>query len=257
MCVLGGVFVDAVIVQPLTEYVWLGPGSPYRNRLQNLARLFRALSDGLLILDKFYHDLEIHAPAFSRLFPCFLAYPDGEKTIKFQYLLKLAEEDPTRAVFKAQIESDNRLIVVKFVECYNADAHRLLATAGYAPELLYASTDDGEPTYGGLHMIVMDFLPGKTAHDEYSGDRLPPVVMDDIKKAIETHHKEGLVFGDLRTPNIMVTEGRAKLVDFDWCGVNGAGKYPIDLNMDIRWHEGVKRGGVMRKEHDEYMLSHL
>jgi hypothetical protein len=95
-------------------------------------------------------------------------------------------------------------------------------------------------------------------------------VLKDIGEAVEKLHRENIVFGDLRRPNIMILDqesshladsnGRhAMLVDFDWCGLDGEGTYPVSLNDsdDMPWHEDVERGGIMRKAHDLYLLDKL
>lgn len=61
-----------------------------------------------------------------------------------------------------------------------------------------------------------------------------------IRKAIGILHSRNFVFGD---------KGRAKLIDFDWCAVEGE-RYPIMLNVndDIEWFPEIG-GGV------DYLLS--
>src|SRR5438046_9227519 len=85
------------------------------------------------------------------------------------------------------------------------------------------------------------------------------VVCHSNKAAINALHEKGFVFGDLRWPNIMVLNGRAKILDFDWCGNDGEDRYPATLNDlgDINWHQDVHRGSIMRKEHDCFMLEGL
>ena len=47
----------------------------------------------------------------------------------------------------------------------------------------------------------------------------------DIRRAMDLLHEKNLVFGDLRPPNILIKGDTALLVDFDWCGEEGKGKY--------------------------------
>ena len=67
------------------------------------------------------------------------------------------------------------------------------------------------------------------------------------------------MFGNLRSPNILVTnQHRVQLVDFDWCGSVGEGKYPADINLvDIEWPDGVVPGGFLQFEHDREILRWL
>jgi hypothetical protein len=154
---------------------------------------------------------------------------------------------------------------VKFVQTYNATAHRLLAAAGRAPELLYCSMEDCESEYlGGLIMVVMGYLDGKTAQKRYKGKGLLPRAFEQVEKVVLTLHGEDIVFGDLCLPNIVVMdEGKVMLIDFDWCRRHGVGTYPVSLNDNrdedkgIDWHPDVKTGGRMMKEHDFYRLSCL
>lgn len=57
----------------------------------------------------------------------------------------------------------------------------------------------------------------------------------------------------------MVTkDNEVMFIDFDWVGKDGESLYPIMMAQTINWPDDVKRGlGVMRKEHDTYMLSEL
>jgi len=142
----------------------------------------------------------------------------------------------------------------------------VVAEVGLAPEIFYCSTEDEKSEYmGGLVMVVMEYVGGvKTVQERYGGKRLPGMVYREVKKAMEVLHGDGLVFGDWRGPNILVEEnGRVWLVDFDWCGEDGVGRYPVSLNDGrkgegrIKWHEGVERGGLMKKEHDLFRLECL
>ena len=49
------------------------------------------------------------------------------------------------------------------------------------------------------------------------------------------------------------------LVDFDWCALDGQGRYPHTINGDSScgWHSDVGPGVVMRKEHDNYLYARL
>ncbi|KIO17610.1 hypothetical protein M407DRAFT_84822 [Tulasnella calospora MUT 4182] len=110
----------------------------------------------------------------------------------------------------------------------------------------------------------MDFLPGKDLATA-KPNPVPERVLKDVGAALRLLHEGGFVFGDLRPPNIVLcernlqdggTEQGAMLVDFDWAGKDGEQRYPPSLNGSIWWPTGVKRGGGMRKEHDDalYLL---
>lgn len=66
-------------------------------------------------------------------------------------------------------DSDSVEVVVKFTaEYYNADAHRILAQAGFAPAL-HACV----PVCGGLKMVVMDRVQGENAWSAEQRDGAP------------------------------------------------------------------------------------
>jgi serine/threonine protein kinase len=77
-----------------------------------------------------------------------------------------------------------------------------------------------------------------------------------VRKAIALLHAENLVFGDLRTPNILI-DNDVKLIDYDWCGVHQVDKYPFIIGDAIEWASGVGPLAVMHKDHDLYMLQRL
>ena len=71
--------------------------------------------------------------------------------------------------------------------------------------------------------------------------------------AVKTLHSNNFVHGDLRPSNIPALEGNTvQIFDFDWAGRAGVVKYPDDLNTSVEWHEGVKHGGLIQMEHDDY-----
>jgi len=256
--------VDNAVIEPLTDYIWLGTNPPHDSRLLRVARVFQSLAVGLRTLDEFYQTVPImtKSPLAARLFPHVCSYPSPKGHIRFRYLSKLAGGDPEKAIFKAKREQDNQFIVVKFALRYNADAHQAVAAKGLAPKLFHAgdtyqSIYSSRGLYGAPQMIVMEHLPGSTAHELFSDRFLPSYVFTDVQAAINTLHEKDIVFGDLRRTNIMVNKKRAKIVDFDWCGRDGEDRYPLTLNDTITWHPDVKRGSVTQKEHGQFMLKAL
>ena len=63
---------------------------------------------------------------------------------------------------------------------------------------------------------LSDFLLSSPHQPE---DRLDAII-ELVRRAIALLHAENLVFGDLRTPNVLIDDG-VKLIDYDWCGVDG------------------------------------
>lgn len=155
---------------------------------------------------------------------------------------------------------DGQDIIVKFAESYNKEAHHLLAEKGLAPRLLHA-----EPIYPGSSfvLVVMEFVDAPTmahlSHYQKLTPQLAETVLRSVSDALNTLHAENLVFADLRTPNILVHNGKGLLIDFDWCGREGEGRYPMWINKDqaIQWHEEVRSGAILKKEHDKHMFKLL
>lgn len=95
---------------------------------------------------------------------------------------------------------------------------------------------------------------------ESAKTRLSGGDVDALREALRILHDNDLVFEDLRSPNIILPpEGKPMFVDFDWAGRAGEVTYPPDINMDlaIGWHPDVCRGGLIRREHDVFMLDRL
>jgi serine/threonine protein kinase len=274
LCILGAVFADHVIVQQLTDFIWIG-GDPYDDkRLVRTTRILASLGKGIDELKEFYSELSRRGPQEDpqRFYPFVRQYSVGEHVVRFSYeayLIGKSPESHSKAIFLAKTEAEDEVsrqkIIVKFVQTYNAEAHRILATADRAPKLLYCSTEDPNPTdLAGLIMVVMQYVDGKTAHQRYGNQQLPQPIFDQVEDAIGILHAKNIVFGDLRPPNVMITEDdRVLLVDFDWCGVHQEHTYPVTLNdghntpNSIDWHPGVVRGGRMMKEHDTYRLQSM
>ena len=258
---LGAVFTDRPIVQPLTQLVWLGRMHERKPQYQGVARLFAALSMGIAELEAFYTGVDFNVPSEARFYPHITSFvdPSTKAEVKFRYE---GHVDPscrgTKAVFLAETEK-GRKIIVKFTEVYNDEAHTLLATQGLAPQLLSCDRS----TLTGFVMIVMDYIDGKQLRHWYpQGRKISTQALEQVKSAMNLLHANEFVFGDLRWPNILVTsikgEDRIQLVDFDWCGKVGVTEYPADINLvDIEWPKDVVPGGLMRFEHDEEMLSRL
>ena len=245
---MGGVYHEKAIIQPITDYVWMG-GDPYDDEyLSKTAQILYAIRLGIEQLRQYYSSLNAKMETL-----------DGTPYIRqfagetFEYDdRKLVDTQPNKLIYRAKTKA-GRQIVVKFVSRYNARAHHLLAQEGLAPKLLYPETEELEPKmFGKRYMVVMDYFEGKQAAPELSQEHF-----EQVKKAIDLLHSEDLVFGDLRPPNVLIGKEGIRLVDFDWCDKVGKGRYPVDINNgpDIRWPQGVSAGSVMEKEHDLAMLN--
>lgn len=255
--VLGAVYVQKVMVQHLVGPIYLSPQLLHPTRMVNQAlKLFYALRRSLRGLRDYYSHLPPQVTT-SRLFPHPQSYvdPTSNVTMNLDYLTLLSGE--SRAVYLAKV--DDTHVVVKFVSTYSIRAHNLLAEKGLAPMIIYDGTDG--PRFGELSMIVMEYVKGDTLtqflQSSPPAERLDTVLAS-VTTAIELLHAEGLVFGDLRTPNILVDEeGHVKIIDFDWAGVDGKHQYPFIVGNGIEWAKGVGPLAIMYKSHDLFMLAKL
>ncbi|KAF8599125.1 hypothetical protein BDV93DRAFT_609465, partial [Ceratobasidium sp. AG-I] len=268
MCILGAVYLDHVVVQPLTDFIWLANHPAQGSRLGHLTRILHSLTASVRYLETYYQSLPLQPrradPA--RFFPYPRRYQakDGSP-VDFTYEGDLIQQQgmKSRAIFKARTKNDVQ-IVVKFVERYCTEAHHLLADNNLAPQLL------SDSSFSGIRMIVMEYVPGMDL-DDYQDLKLSETKIDtlrtvrhDVTDALAILHEHNLVFGDLRSPNVIVTESprsperKGMLVDFDWCGTHEEVTYPFGMNqVDIRWPAGAEKGAVIRKEHDLAMLERM
>ena len=253
LCVIGAVYGQSAIAQPLTDYIWLVDDPFDAPNCVFVARLFTALKSAISSLSNYYRALKIDSePSTVSPYPYINEY--GPEKIKFTYISRFTFHDSYKLLYKATLDDMlDTPIVVKFTHRYNAEAHRLLAAEGLAPRLHYSSTDDNV-CYGQWFMIVMDFVDleppsGRLTEDQYKS----------VKKAIDVLHSNDMVFGDLRPPNILVGNNITMLIDFDWCGKAGKDRYPPNMNHDksIGWHDDVGPGRFMSSDHDIYMLAKL
>jgi serine/threonine protein kinase len=193
-----------------------------------------------------------------RIFPFWNKFTSNDQIHALLYTGRLASDHPGKMIFQANmtiqgLQGDPVPVIVKFTNSYCAEAHKLLAsqTPPMAPNLYFCEVVKEV----GMFVVVMDHI----THTSFTA--LPQGVYDLLASAIKCLHLHNFVFGDLREPNILVTnDGHGlMLVDFDWSGKEGDAKYPADiaLNSGILWHEDVKREGIIRKAHDEYLLCAL
>jgi len=65
----------------------------------------------------------------------------------------------------------------------------------------------------------MEYLEGFVSRDKIAAAIQQAVLM------ANTLHKNGLVYGDLCTTNILWRSGEVRFVDFNWAGEDGEAKY--------------------------------
>ncbi|KZT65274.1 hypothetical protein DAEQUDRAFT_814425 [Daedalea quercina L-15889] len=276
---------------PYTETIFserLRLDSHRNENVVRIARAFKAVQFATDGLSKFYAkiDSQPHVDSVvAHLFPSPLpvpSYEDSVPSVTFTnrmsragepYLMARSTEQRRSGIYIATLSKPSGAddapnqefeVVVKFTADYNAEAHRILADAGFAP-VLHACV----PVCDRLLMVVMDRVDGEMLWTyEHKSELVPHSVYADVKTAIERLHQHDLVFGDLRAPNILCvrTSGgagsgdhwRAMLIDFDWVGTDGKSFYPAILNDQLPdWAPGMRRRGLMRKAHDLDMLKRV
>lgn len=232
------------------------------NRQRNLlAGFVRALRNAFVGLKEFYKSPSSPIPdprgyrsgrraeSIDRCFPYKNSYMDKEGVERaFNYKAHLS---PGFLIFLAEHtepEASETPILVKFTRTYSKVVHDLLAGKGFAPELFAV-----EDLAGGWKMVVMEYLSGWVMLQEVPHkERLQ--YKEKLKEVLDIIHGRNLVHGDVRCPNILVSEdGDIKFIDFDHCGVDGEDVYPREWDHTHRPTD-AKEGDVLRKYHDDWML---
>ena len=74
--------------------------------------------------------------------------------------------------------------------------------------------------------------------------QLTEPVKQDLQGAMKLLHDNG----DLRPLNILIVNNSICVVDFDWAGVFGTARYPVELSKNCVWHPDVECGGIIKEE---------
>nr|CAG8433003.1 7453_t:CDS:2 [Entrophospora candida] len=96
-------------------------------------------------------------------------------------------------------------------------------------------------------MVVMKYINGETLQtakitkEEYND------VLKNIQEAIDTLHTNDIVFGDLRSSNIMIEKA----------GIHQKDCYTPMMNPEIKWASGAEGNVLMHKDHDLHWLEIL
>ncbi|KAH9077730.1 hypothetical protein EDB83DRAFT_2671479 [Lactarius deliciosus] len=173
-------------------------------------------------------------PAISKL----LKYPNtpGTDNYLFFEICGIFNDLWDRLLYKARriersdLGSDDKFILIKFVQQYSIDLHQFCAEAGHAPLIL-----GYKRLPGGWYAVAMEYIePGVPIMQSglliIHRDRW---IME-LRQLMNNFHAADLVHGDLRDVNILCKESSVMLVDFDWGGKVGKASYPtLDLNLEL------------------------
>ncbi|KAG2084900.1 hypothetical protein BD769DRAFT_1374621, partial [Suillus cothurnatus] len=173
------------------------------------------------------------------------------KTSSICYFTYCDQMHDTKLLFSAKV-TDGDPVCIKFVRHYSKEVHQRCASGGFAPALL-----GFEHLPGGWYMVVMEMIP----KDYCCLGELPApyphpdVIADELRKLHQDHY----VHGDIRDTNVMVKKDRSPgfmLVDFDWSGIIGQIRYPMNVYRGHRlWRpDGAEDGRLVMAEHDMEML---
>ncbi|KAI8996215.1 hypothetical protein BD414DRAFT_193078 [Trametes punicea] len=279
--VSGAVFADTLLVQELSGYrsfvprPTLSERSAYDECIHEAARFFRAIKTALDELSRYYASLELLpiakdykmsdvSPASARPYigPQWTQFKMGNKTVTLTYTGRLFPDQQSKAVFTAVARVNGatatREVIVKFTHAYPAEGHRLLANhrtpqgtpRPFAPKLWFCEVVESVGKYG----VVMDWIKDTEERN---------MTVDDcamLREAVGLLHERGLVVGDLRERTLWLLKGGGvMLVNFDWCGKEGAARYPDDIHEDrtTLWHPNAKVDHLIKKEHDLHLLAVL
>lgn len=144
-----------------------------------------------------------------------------------------------------------RSVIIKFTETYGGDVHKVLADKEMAPALFHIGN------IGRFAVVVMEELKTGLNIGKYL-KQFPSkkeVLKAQAEIILQTLRECNFVHGDLRDPNIMVHNGRMKVLDFDWAGKAQQARYPYYLNHDqIKWPNGASDGNLIEHKHDEHWI---
>ncbi|KAI0339191.1 hypothetical protein BDW22DRAFT_1431805 [Trametopsis cervina] len=278
---------EDLFVHHLTDYMAIiGPGGHQyiRRHIEHIAKHFDVVRCALHRLRKYYQGVVPRSKEqqdLTRFFPnpTRLDSKPPLADLVYERRINFGEEhnEYTCSMWRALYKGQPAL--VKFAERYSVRAHRILADhePAMAPKLYFA-----EKLLGGVWMIVMEFLGGYSAAALFNDDTsLPQSVVADLEVALDLLHRDGIVHGDVRRPNIMLHaekgEYRAKLVDFDFSGRDidgsddddggsvifdnedevGSQHYDLLISGDAGFVKGIQPCGRMRMKHDLQMLERI
>ena len=92
-------------------------------------------------------------------------------------------------MYIATLDGTNKEVIVKFTARYNEKAHRILASAGFAPKLHFCGR-----VVGGLYMVVMDRVDGKSLRQiQMDKMSIPTLVLEHVRQAVHFLHEHNIV----------------------------------------------------------------
>ncbi|KAI8996266.1 hypothetical protein BD414DRAFT_477318 [Trametes punicea] len=259
--VSGAVFADTLHVQELSGYrsfvprPTLSERSAYDECIHEAGRFFRAIKAALDELSTYYASLEllptvkdyrmsVVSPARARPYigPQWTQFKMGDKTVTLTYTGRLFPDQQSKAVFTAVASVDGaeatREVIVKLLANHQTPQG---TPRPFAPKLWFCEVVESVGKYGVERNMTVDDCAM-------------------LHEAVGLLHERGLIVGDLRERTLWLLKGGGvMLVNFDWCGKEGAARYPDDIHKDrtTLWHPNAKVDHLIKKEHDLHLLAVL
>jgi serine/threonine protein kinase len=194
-----------------------------------------------------YYFKQSHPLSDQCLYPYIASFTLNDQEIKFSYEGFLLR-DNTKPLYLAKFQNGYKIVVKFCADRYGAKAHTFLAQLALAPKLYVVQE------VGFMQMVIMEYVEGEQWYSPLHSVQY----WDKLSDIIELYHQAGFVHGDLRAPNIIISNHGPVLLDFDWAGESGVVTYPRVLNhKDILWPEGVDINEPILPEHDIFMLKQL
>ena len=252
---------EHVVIDPATPFIPLLVLPHDIDAMMQVARALKSVKNCVDRLCTFYRNLPentLSAEEFEQLkYPYKRVFVDSASSTncEFAYVRQVGD----KLVFEAEIvvageEARVQLgarILVKFSRTYCSAAHKVCeALVPPAAPRLHAV----EAMPGGWFCIIMDFIADAEHFIAGQGGQ----AADDLSRAVSALHQRNFVHADLREQNILVTNGRALLIDFDWSGIEGESKYPPFMNhVNVQWASDAGDLLPLKKSHDLHFLNLL
>jgi serine/threonine protein kinase len=180
-------------------------------------------------------------------FPYLSSFTVEGNVVEIHYVSQVESKLIFHAWFTSPQSGQRTYIIVKFTKRYCREAHEICYQLNGGAPLLY----DLLTLPGGWIAVVMEDIRNMRVYCKESDFEM-------LCRLLNHLHEATYVHGDLRLGNILFTDNRVCLIDFDWSGLHGVQCYPAFMNhTDIVWPADASDGLPLKKEHDLFFLHKL